>query len=51
MNEQEFLDYVGLQVVVNKLMEKINQTTNSPFSFVLNEEDGSVSLVYNDTNS
>lgn len=50
MNEQEFLDYVGLQVVVNKVMEKINQMGNSAFNLVLNE-DGSLSLVYNDANS
>lgn len=45
MEKQKFLDKDGLQIVIDKIMEQIN----NQFNLVINDEDGSLSLVYDET--
>lgn len=49
MAKDKFLDLDGLQIVVDKIMEQINVKTGNQFSLVVNDEDGSLSLVYDET--
>ena len=49
MAKDKFLDLDGLQIFKDKIMEQITIKTDNQFKLVVNEEDGSLSLVYDET--